>query len=185
MTQSVELLLDEASDAAVRRSWDALVTADLPSQARHRGATNRPHVTLAVRRQITAEQDAALDAVVARLPLSIRLDGVLLLGGAGSRRGLVLVRPVVVTRALLLLQEHVTQLLGEDPVGGRLFEPGGWTPHVTLARGLQPDQVERAVLQVADGETVDAVLPAARRWDSDRSVAWLLGTSPRRRTVEA
>ena len=57
MTQSVELLLDEGLDALVRSDWDALAVAGLPSQGRHRSASNRPHVTLAAMKAV----DAALE----------------------------------------------------------------------------------------------------------------------------
>ncbi|PPF78709.1 hypothetical protein C5B96_14315 [Subtercola sp. Z020] len=43
---SLELLLDAATDARIRAEWTALVDADLPSQARHTGASNAPHITL-------------------------------------------------------------------------------------------------------------------------------------------
>ena len=62
MTQSVELLLDEGLDALVRSDWDALAVAGLPSQGRHRSASNRPHVTLAAMKAV----DAALEPQMAR-----------------------------------------------------------------------------------------------------------------------
>jgi len=39
VAQSVELLLDEASDSLVRDQWARLAAAGLPSQARHLGAS--------------------------------------------------------------------------------------------------------------------------------------------------
>ena len=48
MVQSVELLLDPDTEAAVRSSWDALAAVDLPSLASNTAESNRPHVTLAV-----------------------------------------------------------------------------------------------------------------------------------------
>jgi hypothetical protein len=46
---SLELVLDARTDASVRREWALLKAAGPPSQARHTGASNRPHVTLLVR----------------------------------------------------------------------------------------------------------------------------------------
>ncbi len=56
---SLELVFDDESDAAIRGEWDALVAADLPSQARHTGESNRPHITLLVRPTL-ADVDGAL-----------------------------------------------------------------------------------------------------------------------------
>ena len=42
---AIELLPDAAGCEAVRRDWQALRDAGLPSQLDHRGATNSPHVT--------------------------------------------------------------------------------------------------------------------------------------------
>ncbi len=60
---SLELVFDGASEAAVRREWDALVAADLPSQARHTGESNRPHVTLLVRPELPRGDLGALAAL--------------------------------------------------------------------------------------------------------------------------
>ncbi len=40
--QSVELMLGEATDSAVRTQWESLAAAGLPSQARHPGPTTLP-----------------------------------------------------------------------------------------------------------------------------------------------
>ena len=45
---SIELVLAGAADQAVRDDWASLVRAGLPTQARHTGASNRPHLTLAL-----------------------------------------------------------------------------------------------------------------------------------------
>ena len=48
MVQSVELLLDDRLDQAVREEWARLLDVGLASQARNRSESNRPHITLAV-----------------------------------------------------------------------------------------------------------------------------------------
>ncbi|MFK9307191.1 hypothetical protein ACJEJT_24100, partial [Escherichia coli] len=57
---SLELVLDEAADAEIRREWTLLDEAGLPSQAQHTGASNRPHITLLVR---TALGDLATETL--------------------------------------------------------------------------------------------------------------------------
>jgi len=94
MTQSVELLLDDELDAAVRAQWATLVAAGLPSQARHTGETNRPHVTLTVASSVQPYIEIALkSALTGRLPLSVQLGGLLCFAGRDGR--LVLTRSVV------------------------------------------------------------------------------------------
>jgi hypothetical protein len=62
MAHSIELLFDDATEAAVRRDWTALAQAGLPSQGQHRSPTNRPHVTLC-RRLSSRDLAAALEVI--------------------------------------------------------------------------------------------------------------------------
>ena len=101
--QSVELLLDPATDAAVRAEWAALSAAGLRSQADHRGETNAPHVSLAVADHFPAEGEEALVGAVATVPFPVRLGALVVFG---SRR-LVLARLVVVDRPILDLHAAV------------------------------------------------------------------------------
>ena len=78
--QSVELVLDAATDEAVRGLWQALAEAGLPSQADHRGPTNAPHVTLAAVPVVSAAAEEALVPLAARLPLRLELAAPALLG---------------------------------------------------------------------------------------------------------
>ncbi|GAB2937509.1 2'-5' RNA ligase family protein [Rhodococcus aerolatus] len=166
--QSVELLLDDGSDAAVRAQWTALADAGLPSQARHTGESNRPHVTLAVAEALTAEQDEALVPVADDVPLPLTLGGLLVLGG---RRG-VLARLVVPSAALLALQARVAATVG-DAVAHT--GPGAWTPHVTLAHRLTDDELDRALRVLRPVQEVTGRAVAVRRWDGEAKREWRLG----------
>lgn len=167
VVQSVELLLDGATEAQVRREWSVLADAGLPSQARHTGASNAPHVTLLARPEVDDSRQAELSRLTDALPLPLRLGGLAVLGG----RRLVLVRLVVVSRALLELQEAVVRLLG----GGDHFGPGVWTPHVTLARRLTPEQTGTALGRLTGGRReIDGQAAACRRWDGDARHDWLV-----------
>lgn len=168
--QSVELLLDEATDAHVREQWRLLVEADLPSQARHTGATNAPHVTLAVREAVADSAERGLCRVAQRLPLPVRLGAVTVFG----RHRYVLVRLVVADRPLLDLHAAVADVLGPDG-GDPLTAPGRWTPHVTLARGLDADQVARALTALGGSGPVDGAAVVCRRWDPVARRAWAVG----------
>ncbi len=146
---SIELLLDGAADEAVRREWSALAEAGLPSQAHHTGETNAPHITLVAREEIGPEHDDRLRAVAAGLPVGAELGALVVFGG--PPRGLVLARLAVVSGGLLSLHEAVHDAVAAgDAVDSPHTLPGRWTPHVTLASRLTPDQLAAAV------ETLDA-----------------------------
>lgn len=176
MVQSVELLLDERSETAVRRDWARLVAAGLPSQARHTAASNRPHITLAATSAIDPAAEPALAVACGGLPLPVRL-GALTLFGHGR---FVLVRSVVADLALLDLQRRIHELVGTDRAGDSQMAPGRWVPHVTLAHRLTAAQVAEAlealgVLEVLGGSgDVDGHAVAARRWDGDAKREWRL-----------
>lgn len=184
---SIELLLDPSADAAVREEWSVLSAAGLHSLGEHQGATNAPHLTLLAKPRIGPGDDDALREIVARaLPLPVQLGAPLVFGV--GRRGLVLVRSVVPTAALLALHRAVHEQLGRD--GEAAVDhtaPDAWTPHVTLARRLAPAGVATALEALADaaasraaGQDEEAqggtgpspaspgpALSNARRWDSD------------------
>jgi len=172
VVQSVELLLDRARDAAVRARWDRLRGAGLPSQARHTGASNAPHVTLAAREAIDPGAEPGLRATVAGLPMPLRLGALACFG----RGRFVLVRLVVPGAQLLALHAAVAHVLGPDPHGLRNLAPGEWTPHVTLARRLTGEQVARALGELdGAGEQTGAAV-GYRRWDGATRTEWSLLT---------
>ncbi|MGG5260622.1 2'-5' RNA ligase family protein [Phycicoccus avicenniae] len=156
----LDLVLDDASDRAVRDEWAGLVAADLPSQARHRSASNRPHVTLTTSEGWPA--GGALEAALASLdalPLDVSLGPPVLFG----RGPYVLARLVVATADLLSLHARVAEALA--PLSSDLVRPGRWLPHVTLARRLTAERVEEA-LAVLGSEPGEVRIVGARHWDS-------------------
>ncbi|TIC86574.1 2'-5' RNA ligase family protein [Nocardioides sp. GY 10127] len=160
---SLELVLDDPDDLAVRRRWEALREAGLPSQADHASPTNAPHVSLV---EAPVIDDAALDVARARLrtllPVTARVSGLLVLGG----RRLTLARPVVldddVVRRALAVRVQVPERLR-----------AGWLPHLTLARGLDPARLADAVavlaeVDAASGALEEVLVTGVRHWDPDR-----------------
>ena len=127
--QSVELVLDDAADAAVRAQWAALAEAGVPSQADHTSASNAPHVTVGVADAIDDAVEHNLQEAATALPLPMQLGPLVLLGG----RRVVLARMVVVTEALLSLHLQVSRAMAECPGRSDYLRPGQWVPHVTLA----------------------------------------------------
>ena len=148
---------DDAGQDLVRRDWQALRDAGLPSQLDHTGASNAPHVTVVAAAELPED---AVDVAKARLgsllPVRARAAGILLLGG----------ERITVARAVDIDDDVVRRVLAV-----RVQVPDrqhvGWLPHVTLARKLDRADAQRAidVLGYAD---VELRLTRLRRWDPDR-----------------
>lgn len=174
MAHSIELLLDQRADAAIRQLWQELAGAGLPSQLRVSSDSNRPHITLIAAEQIAPAVDGPLTDLARGLPLSVVLGAPLVFGGGGR---LTFARLVVSSGALLYLHEQVYDLC--RPSASNLFShsaPGRWTPHVTLGRRLTGAQVGEA-LAVIDGIGADiaASVVGLRRWDGDAKREYPIG----------
>jgi 2'-5' RNA ligase len=171
VTQSVELLLDVESDAAVRTEWQALSAAGLPTEQRTSSDSHRPHITLFAGDTLAPDSDLRLPGLVAGLDLHLRLGGLMLFGPHRDR--FVLVHQVVPSIALLQLQQRVAEVCGGSD---SYFAPGEWTAHVTLARRLGRAQIPEALGALLPCSAVGHPLRVSRcrRWDSDGRRTWLL-----------
>jgi hypothetical protein len=153
---ALELLPDDAGCDVVRRDWQALRDAGLPSQLDHRGATNSPHVTLLAAPALDGDDEQrAADLVVPLLPAQVRASGLALLGGTRVSLVRVLDVPDPLVRVVLDLRSRV-----------RDVQHVGWLPHVTLARRVDRADVGRAV-EVVGHDDVVLTLASLRRWDPD------------------
>ncbi|GAA4677507.1 2'-5' RNA ligase family protein [Frondihabitans cladoniiphilus] len=179
---SLELLLDPATDRGVRDDWQALLDAGLPSQGRHQGASNAPHVTLLARPSLDDSNDTELGRALTDLPLPARLGGLVVFGR--PPRGLVLARLVVVTPGILRLHAVVHEIVGDagpdapkestEAWDAPHTRPGHWTPHVTLASGLSPAQLADALPLLGPAD-LEGAFVAGRRWDSTQKLVIALG----------
>ncbi len=171
MVQSVEFLLDEVSEQRIRRQWELLAEAGLPGLGRGARAgdteSHRPHITVAVARQIWPRIEKDLDGLPFR-PFPIRLGGVLVFG---ARRP-ILVRAVVPSEQLLAWHRRVHQIVAPCPDVPANLHPGQWTPHITLARRVLPPRLGEAVTAVAADKDMTATVVGLRRWDGDHRRAW-------------
>lgn len=154
---SVELVLDDGAEAAVRGEWAALAGAQLSSMGANGSASNRPHVTLLARPEVPVDALAAAGLDDA-LPLPLLL-GPPMLFGAGDRR--VLVRAIAPSGALLALQARVREAAGAHD-DADAFLPGSWMPHVTLARRLRVDDLPSALALL--GGPIEATATGIRHW---------------------
>jgi 2'-5' RNA ligase superfamily len=159
MVHSVELLFDPETEAAVRRIWDGLRDAGIPSQA----PASRPHVTLTVAERIDPAVDSLLAELTARFPFPCRVGAPLLFG----RSKVVLARLVVPTTELLEVHAEVHRLslphLQPGPMANAL--PGQWTGHATMARRVVPAQLGRALRIAGRPSEIAGGFVGLRRWD--------------------
>lgn len=172
---AVEGLLDAVTDTEVRREWAALSDAGLPSQAKHQGASNAPHVTLALAGSVPDFVEARIGRALEDIePLPVRLGSLLVMG---SRR-FVLARLVVPSAELLRLQQSLAVAMVGAPDVPEQVRPGRWTPHVTIARGLGSRQVGEALAVLGRARPLDGAIETVRRWDPDAGRTWQVGGKP-------
>ena len=166
MAHSIELIFDEATNTVIGQQWQKIAEAGLPSQGNIRSASNRPHVTLVAADSIDAAVDDELGALEDVVGMPVNVGALLLFWG---RRGTA-ARLVVPSERLLAL--HAQVFAATRPhIGGRPvphIAPGGWTPHITLARRLLPGQLGHIVRAVSEGpEMFTAHVAGLRRWNGD------------------
>ncbi|MGJ9423152.1 2'-5' RNA ligase family protein [Aeromicrobium sp. CF3.5] len=162
---ALELLPDAAGEATIRDDWQALRDAGLPSMLDHRGGTNTPHVTvISVPAIDGALERVAADSIASLLPLSVSTAGIAVLGGA----------LITLVRLVAPSDDLVGQVMPLRAATTGHPHPG-WTPHVTLARRLPRDAVQRA-LDVLAPRTDALVLTTLRRWDPDTGTVRTLGS---------
>lgn len=164
---SVELLLDDAAERAVRADWSRLIDAGLPSSGRNPSPTNRPHLTVAVRDDIRLDR---LDGLAEAMPLPIEVSGMLVFGGAARS---VLTRHVVASVALLEFHREIARRLGPPEPRYSNTAPDRWSPHITLARGLDAEQLARAVRAVS-ASFVGGEAIGLRLWDASAKITTLV-----------
>lgn len=165
MAHSIELLLDQRADTAIRQTWHALAAAGLPSQLKVASDTNRPHITLVAAERIDPSIDDELAWLVESLPQPTVLGAPVVFGGDQ----LTLARLVIPSDALLDVHEQVYDECVQYATNRFAHTmPGRWTPHVTLGRRFTPAQVGEALATV-DGIAADirAGIVSLRRWDGD------------------
>ncbi|MES9521897.1 2'-5' RNA ligase family protein [Streptomyces capoamus] len=176
--RTVELLLDEAAELAVREAWRRLAEAGLPSQARHRSPTNSPHLTLAACPELTAPIRWELAEVAAALPLPVRFTGVVRF----ERPTSVLAWALELDFALAGLHRRVWEaVLSDSPPAtlNPLHEPGRWSPHITLGRTRRAGAfADRRLTELLPTPPLSARLITLRSYDTETGALEILEPRP-------
>ncbi|MGW2459417.1 2'-5' RNA ligase family protein [Streptomyces sp. NPDC001761] len=164
--RTVELLLDEAADEAVRQAWRRLAEAGLPSQARHRSPTNSPHLTLATCPELTPAIRWELAEAAATLPLPVRCTGVVRF----ERPTSVLAWALDLDCALAGLHRRVWDAVASDSPPetlNPLHAPGRWSPHITLGRTRRAGAfADRRVPELLPAPPLSLRLTTLRSYDT-------------------
>ncbi|ANS78139.1 hypothetical protein SGUI_0743 [Serinicoccus hydrothermalis] len=166
---ALELVLTAEDDVRVRARWQALEQGGIASLARHHGRTHRPHLTVASS-HVAPGKDVlrvAHEVWAPLLPLSLPVDGLVLLGG----RRLSVADLVAAPLAARVAQARVTDAWDDA-------DERPWIPHVTLATLLTVAQAGEAleVLAAAAEREEDARRPdtltvrGLRWWDPEHEV---------------
>ncbi len=168
MVHSIELVFDPDTESAIRRIWDELAEAGIPSQA----PASRPHVTLAVAERIADDVDALLAPVSGRLPLAATIGAPVLFG----RANVVFARLVVPTGELLALHAEVHRLCGPHLLPAPMANsvPGQWTAHVTLARRVGDVHLGQALRIAGRPAQIEGRFVGPRRWDGNERTEYLI-----------
>lgn len=146
MSLAVCLLLDDRSDATVRRLWRALEEAGVPTLLTHTHGHHVPHLTwAALRTYDVGTVRRSLEALPARPPVDLRLDAF-----GTFRRSRCWLAPAV-TAALVERQAAVVGAVSETGAElHRHYAPGSWVPHLTLAPRLHLGDLKTVASLVYD-----------------------------------
>ncbi|MFF5969566.1 2'-5' RNA ligase family protein [Streptomyces collinus] len=176
--RTVELLLDEAAERAVREAWRRLADAGLPSQARHRSPTNSPHITLAACPELTAPIRWELAQVATTLPLPVRCTGVVRF----ERPTSVLAWALELDSALAGLHRRVWEAVASDSPPRTLnpfHEPGHWAPHISLGRTRRAGAfADRRIPELLPTPPLSVRLTTLRSYDTGTGALEVLEPGP-------
>lgn len=139
MPYAVELALEPASAAIVRRAWQDLADAGIGHVA---GSGARPHVSLGIWNTLDlGAAEAELRRFAAETaPVRITLASVGLFPGVA-----VFLAPTVTAELLSLHAAFHRRFEGAGQGAWAHYRHGIWVPHCTLATDLEPDQFGTAL----------------------------------------
>lgn len=142
MPVGVVLTFDGTTETTIRRTWEALAEAGVSSSMLVEGL--RPHLSLCVCDKLDAEglQDELSSYMTTISPFPLLLSSI---GIFPTEEG-ILFFGVTVTKELLSLHAAVHRLFEEHAKKPwPHYRPLSWVPHCTLAVGLSPSKIAKAV----------------------------------------
>ena len=155
MALALCLLFDSRTERLVRELWARLEANGIPTLLSHTHGHHHPHLSYAV---LLGWDHGAVRAAVAELPdsgpVEVAVQGTVLFPRGRAAMA------CSVTSAVTLRQERAgSALAATGATMHRHYEPGHWTPHVSVSTGVGADSLPVVVSAVSD------VLPLTLRAD--------------------
>lgn len=168
MSRGVVLRFQPEADERLRAVWTALATARLPSLSRHTHGRHAPHLSLVVAESISNRRAAD---VMAKLPPPrlITFEAV-----GYFPQGIVHL-VAVPTSALLDLQRQAHAELSKAEAMKQAWpasQPGNWSPHVTMAYGVRPMEMVKAMPLITAALPLTCSVSGLWTEDGDTGEAW-------------
>ena len=167
MVAALELYLDVDATRRVRTLWRALEDEDVPTLATLLNEKHRPHVSLAVARELAPDAVAsALDGITVGRGLELDMNFV------GQFVGRVLWLGVTPTAALL--DHHATVHARLAAAGVRswdLYRPGQWVPHCTVSMRVPNPLMATAIRRCLEVLPIQATVTGASVTDHAKGIA--------------
>ena len=141
MPFAIQLFVDPVSDRIVRSLWEEIASAGLFAM---RESGNRPHVSLAIYRELDVAFCANLLDVFAatHAPFALTIAS---LGMFHEEKTVVFLAPVASVVLLDLHREVHALLQGTGAFPAPYYLPGRWTPHCTLVTRVPADLISQVV----------------------------------------
>jgi 2'-5' RNA ligase len=141
MTFAIQLFLDPVSDTAVRSVWEELANTGLSHM---RDSGNRPHISLALYRELDVSVCASLLTSFAQMhaPFSITFES---LGIFHAEKTVVFLAPIISSHLLDVHREVHELLQGTGAYPTLYYLPGHWTPHCALATRVPPHLLSQVI----------------------------------------
>ena len=141
MPYATVLFFKEKSERIIRNIWDALAKAGIPLDF---AADIRPHMTLSIYDKLYCQPCEMELANLANRSANLSLTFSNL--GIFREPESVLFLAPTVTRELLDFHALLYASLSDLAVKPwKIYQPGNWVPHCTLAMDVQPDQFNQAI----------------------------------------
>jgi hypothetical protein len=139
MTRGVVLWPDDRTSIGIRSIWNELAANELPSMTTETHRLHRPHVSLIVADRLNIHELLASLGRLPSAPIPLLIESIGLVPGGH------LLLTATPHTGLLAEQDRIHRTAKPFADGARShYEPGQWLPHLTVARGLTPEQVRRA-----------------------------------------
>jgi 2'-5' RNA ligase len=166
MVASIELYFNGDAQGRIRRLWDALEAAGVPSLREHTHRRHRPHLSLVVASRLDPERvSTVVEGLLPPDGLGVTFTSV------GQFPGRVLWLGPVVSPALLSLHAAVHERLTAAGIEvSDVYRPGSWVPHCTISQQVPWAALARSVGLCLDALPITATLGAAAVVDHSRGL---------------